>query len=733
MDRGHGVTRFLPVLILLALGCGSKSASDVTAPSPTDDSGHTKPTDDTGEPTPPASFEVSGLVVDPTGTPVAEAIVMVGGREDTMLTTDAEGRFTIWYEFEPDEEPAIVAGKIGYRSVARDFFKPDEDITIEIRPVNPPDNLDYIYEHPGDGIDTMKEDCTHCHAGFVQDFLTSKHAEATRNPLLQDLYAGVSAHAEATSCEDAGGVWSLGLEPGTDGELIEKCYLGGGVLPDLNDSCGGVGQMPCDDPALSTEAQPDSYGSCADCHAPGINGVAGGRDLHEAHGTAFDLGVHCDTCHKVRDVDLSKPPGVGQRLIMGRPSEPGENVFIWDPVFFGPLADVPNPFMGGSFQPKFDSAEFCAGCHEQKQDALIPGEALDETLWPEGLPTHSTFTEWSEGPYNQDATQCQFCHMPAMVEANNSVHFSTYDQRGIVFGWPREPEDIRKHSFRGPLEGSPRLIDGALYSSIIVEQEGDTIAATVSLSNIGCGHAIPTGEPMRALVLIVEAEGDCGQLEATGGMTISDVGGAMAHGQAGDEIYSDGSSLHWEDAAALASPGHVIRVSRPTGTFDDYAGVGAFADPGLSAEDKGMEISVPVQTATIVGVTADTLTLDADLSLLEGDHLYLGEPVPDIHEDGAPSRHLAGAAGYTFSRVLVDSTGDRQVAHYKAVDMVSDNRIGPGENALTSHVFSVPSGCSDVEVQATVMYRPHPLKLAVERAWEAQDHVISRATGRASE
>ncbi len=720
---------FIAALWVAACGGKADNADPGTiTPSPTDTAG-----DDSGTPGTPASFEVTGTVVDPDGTPVEGALVLVGGRDETMVSTDTDGRFSLWYDFEDHEEPAIVAGKLGYRAKGRDFFRYGEDLTIEIAPVNPPDNIDYRYQSPGDGIDTLDENCSHCHVGFVQDFLSSKHAEATRNPLLQDLYAGVSAHPDALSCEDAGGVWALGFEPGTEGDLINKCYLGGGVLPDLNTGCGGMGQPACDAPDLSDEAKPEVFGSCADCHAPGINGIAGGRDLHDAHGLSFELGVHCDTCHKVRDVDMSKPPGVGQRLIMGRPHEDGPVGFEWLPVFYGPLIDVPNPIMGGSIQPKFDSAEFCGGCHEQKQAALLPGEALDPELWPEGLPTHSTFSEWSAGPYNQDATQCQFCHMPADVEANNAVHFSTASKRGIVFGWPREPDNIRKHIFRGPLEGDPRLIDTALYTSIALTVEGDTIEATVSLNNIGCGHAIPTGEPMRALVMVVEAVGDCGVLEANGGMTISDVGGALASGTVGDGITSDGETLTWAEAAAIASAGQVVRVVRPSGVFDDYTGVGTFGTHDMSPEDKGMEIFSPVATVLITAVVDDTLMLGTPLDIAAGDRLFLGEALSGALEDGAVSRHLAGAAGYTFSRVLTDAGGERSVPHYKATDMVSDNRIGPGENALTSHAFHLPSGCGNVDVTATVMYRPHPLNLAVLRDWAAIDHRISVASKRLGE
>ena len=155
--------------------------------------------------------------------------------------------------------------------------------------------------------------------------------------------------------------------------------------------------------------------------------------------------------------------------------------------------------MSASPQPKFNESVLCAGCHEQNQSALLPDQSLDENIWPEGLPIHSTYSEWKDGPYNQEATQCQWCHMPADMEKTNAVDIATVDNQSITFGFAREPEDIRKHIFRSPLEGDPRLIDTAVHLSLNVEKQLGTLSVTASIANIGCGHAIPTGEPLRSL------------------------------------------------------------------------------------------------------------------------------------------------------------------------------------------------------------------------------------------
>lgn len=670
------------------------------------------------------SFEVTGVVVDDEGTPVEDAWVMVGGESEDKVSTDFDGNFTLWYSETGYGQAAIVAAKVGYRAQGYEFFKPDTPISIRIRRIDPTDNVDYEFMDPGNGYDHMKEDCSHCHTGFVLDILSSGHAEATRNPFLQDLYAGVNdLLTTSEACSDAGGDWAMGLEPGDPESSRYKCYLGGGVLSDLNPNCGGVGQSKCDSPDALDSEKPTGFGACADCHAPGINGIAGDRNLHEAVGYAYEYGVHCDTCHKVRDIDLSQPPGVGKRLVMGRPSDPGQNTFVWDPVYYGPLIDVPNVAMGGSYQPKFNESQFCAGCHEQEQPALVPGEELDTDKWPNGLPVHSTFSEWEEGPYNQEATQCQFCHMPANTGRMNAVDISNIQNQSITFGFPREPEDIRQHLFRGPLSGEDRLIDDSIFVSLQTVVDAGELDVTVSLANVGCGHALPTGEPMRSLILVVTADSQCGELIPTGGMTINDIGGALGQGVEGTDTQSNGTSIEWPDA--YAEPGLVLRVVRPSGEFDDYPGVGYFSEDGLLPEDKGLEILDPIGEAMVVSTEGDLLFLDQAIDIQNGDILYLAQDWLDPSLGDHDARYLAGMPGHTFSRVLVDSSGNRQVPHHKAVDMASDNRIPPATNVLSHHQFQIPDDCNEGSVTATVIYRPIPLNQAEVRGWDARDHIFS--------
>ena len=119
------------------------------------------------------------------------------------------------------------------------------------------------------------------------------------------------------------------------------------------------------------------------------------------------------------------------------------------------------------------------------------------------------------------------------------------------------------------------------------------------------------------------------------------------------------------------------------------------------------------------------ITLDKAVTAPAGDRVYLGDPLVAPIVDGNASIAIAGSAGYTFARTLVSSSGARGVPHYRAVDMVSDNRIPPLGSAVTTHGFTIPQGCATADVRATLIYRAAPVDMARERGWSAVDIVVA--------
>ncbi|MBX3131309.1 MAG: hypothetical protein KF718_31605 [Polyangiaceae bacterium] len=636
------------------------------------------------------------------GVPVAGASVLQGGNPERW-TTDDGGRAEISIDPTIAEVGEMVV--MAAHSEARTGFVYDpgpatpDPIEIALRRFDRTDNPAYVFGDPGEP--TRREStgqCAHCHGTINADWVNTSHRAAAKNPTVHDLYAGtVTAIATATECAAAGGTWDLATEPGT-GASVSRCHLGDGVLPALNP--GGA---------------PAAFGGCADCHAPGIDGELGGRDLLEATGVAFEYGVHCDVCHRTESIDLSAPAGVAGRLGLLRPSEkpPTPGLGEWLPIMFGPRSDVPNPLMGGVERAHFHDGRLCAGCHQLDQPVLVPGAALDGDRWPDAtLPIHSTYNEWQTGPLS--GSPCASCHMPPDPSVGNGadLYNEVAGPEGVATGWRRAPGAVRRHVWLGPRDaaGSLRKLGAALF--IDKTLAAGEVVATVSVENVGAGHAIPTGEPLRSLLLLVEAHCGATRLAPTGGDVVPDFGGYLERKLAGED---------WNSWVA-AKVGQVVRVVQHTGKFHDYVGFGPFGDGRFSAAEKGMAQERLVAVRTVVGVQGQSVSFDQPLPV--GDVAYLGES-PATLVDGAPASALAGAAGFGFARVLVGADGRRMVPHFLAVDVASDNRLLPRAKFVSEHRFA--ASCAEPEITARLVHRAYPWDLARERRFELTESVFAEA------
>ncbi len=675
--------KFLPFTLLLA--CTGGVVPDPpevvdTAPEP--------------EPPTPSAAWSQEVLVTLDGQPTAEIVVMQGGTQQ-HLRTDASGRATLLIDPSVEGDLAVVAAHPEARTAGTDAHYPVDLITVELTRFSAADNPDYVFQDPGTPTRNNNTGyCSHCHVRQVEDWVEHPHGQAAKDPVVHDVYAGTASQRDEDSCIEAGGSWQSTRAPG--GGRHETCVLGHGTLPDLNPECGA----PCDTPTAT--------GACADCHAPGIDGELGGRDLLQAVGISYEHGVHCDVCHKVADIDLAAPPGVGGRLKIIRPTEPSTSAgFDQAPLTFSPLFDVLNPRMGAAWSPVFREARFCAGCHEHDQEVLVPGQQADPTRWPSGkLPIQSTFSEWEQGPL-ADVAPCQSCHMPPDAEAGNSadIDLLTTQDAGRVAGWWRPAGASRRHSWTGPRSDEVDLVKLALTLELVTTSEEGVVHASTTVRHQGPGHAVPTGEPLRQVVLRLEASCDGDPLAATSGPAIPTFVGAVATKATGEDWST------WPQAVA----GQTIRVVRNDG-WVDYDGFGPFGDGTFDVPAKGLPDLQVVGSAKILAVDeAGVVTLDQPLPA--GDLALLGA------SPAAGPTPLAGAPGFAFARVLVDAEGREGVPHHRATDVRSDNRLLPGSAWTTEHRF--PTHCAQPVVTATLTYRAYPWWLSAERAWDDLDRVIA--------
>ncbi len=615
------------------------------------------------------------------GAPVEGARVMQGGTSTTAFT-DAAGLARIPLDEGVVGDLMVIASHPEARQRGEWLYDDfEEPVLLALRRFGP-DDPTYRFQDPGEPRRrNTTAQCGHCHLTINDAWFGSAHQRAAQNPIVHDIYAGTAAFADAETCAANGGAWRIGRLPGRD-EPGGRCYLGDGLLPALNPECG---DGPCPDP--------QETGGCADCHAPAIDGALGGRDLLEARGIAHDYGISCDVCHRVEAVLDDGPPGIAGRLRLHRPSDAGPITLGAGgrlPLTFGPSHDSPNPRMGSVQRDHYRDARICSGCHE------LDAPAIDRGRWPDGrLPVQSTWSEWRDGPL-ADAP-CQSCHMPPEPGAANAADLQAFPAAlvGIQAGWYRPPGAVRRHIWSGPrveVDAPDGMVQRAAALFVRPRREGDRIVAAVEVRNVGAGHALPTGEPMRQVLLTVDATCDGRPLPAVDGDVVPAWGGAVATQIAGDD---------WRRWPA-AQVGDVIRVVQISEGWHDYPGFGPFGDGTFSPAEKGMPVERFVGAAAVIAVEDGAVLTEP--ALPEGDRAYLTR-------GGA----RAGAPGFGFARIMVDGAG-RIVPHFLARDVRSDNRLLPNGRWTSTHAFDA-AGCAAPTVVARLEYRAWPWDLGQQRGW----------------
>jgi hypothetical protein len=160
---------------------------------------------------------------------------------------------------------------------------------------------------------------------------------------------------------------------------------------------------------------------------------------------------------------------------------------------------------------------------------------------------------------------------------------------------------------------------------------------------------------------------------------------------------------------------------------------------GVDAERDGTEIKVRVDVTNVnaghrlpTGETTRNMILlvtarDEDGRILD---LISGSRVPVWGGEGSEEGDYAGDPGKGFARITVDEKGNINVPVWKAVGILSDNRIRPGETDSSFYRFRLPSDNpeQDITVTAKLIYRTEFRDLGEEMKWTTEDILMKERT-----
>ncbi|MBV8855418.1 MAG: hypothetical protein JOZ02_00520 [Acidobacteria bacterium] len=239
-------------------------------------------------------------------------------------------------------------------------------------------------------------------------------------------------------------------------------------------------------------------GNCTTCHAPAA-ALSQHMDVSRTQGVE-SMGVSCDLCHKIQEVrpDFNQPNTAEVNFLRPPPDAK---------LLFGPFDDAtfPDEVPDFSYSPLFKSSHLCAACH-------------DGSFW--GVPVYETFTEWRKSSYASLGVQCQSCHMGS---TGKFELFADQEKGGKL----RAPETIASHRMMG--DDPAQFLRSAVTMETSARVEDGLLTVTVKVANVGAGHDVPTGQPMRNMILVVTAEDESARpLRFMSGESVPVWGGGLA-------------------------------------------------------------------------------------------------------------------------------------------------------------------------------------------------------------
>jgi len=416
---------------------------------------------------------IRGVVVTVSGAPMSGALVT--SRATLYQTTTKENGTFVLFVAPSDEELEIAAWASGYYIASVATFVPADDLQLVLRRHHVTDNPDYAWVDPTPDPGSSSA-CGNCHPSIISQWSNNAHGTAVANPRFFSQYNGTDIEGDQT--------------------------VAPGYLLDF----------------------PGTAGNCATCHAPAAAVDAPFTTDMNAMRDQLTAGIHCDFCHKIGGAYLrgtskasvecitchkqsgtalesetqetyANSPGILSLRVLRPPAG--------DDVFFGPYPDIHDP---DTYLPLMTESAFCAPCH-------------DFSFW--GTPIYTSYPEWLASPYSDpsEGQTCQDCHMPP----NGDTTFALPEQGGLQ----HPPELIPSHLQLGA--ASQSLLQDTLDLDVAVDVVSGRLDVTVSLTNSGAGHHVPTDHPGRHLLLVVSAEDGGGQtLTQLAGPAVPVWGGSYA-------------------------------------------------------------------------------------------------------------------------------------------------------------------------------------------------------------
>jgi len=207
---------------------------------------------------------------------------------------------------------------------------------------------------------------------------------------------------------------------------------------------------------------------CLGCHSP-IGVQLGDLDLVKK--VSWE-GITCDYCHSVQDVSITGGTG-------GNPKARVE----FSLVKSGPYPDAVSPVHGTRYSAVHTSSLICVTCHEYANS--------------QGFSVLTTYSEWKATTYGKEEQGCQSCHM-------YSVQGKVVDPRVL-----KSNATLNLHEIPGG--HSIQQLNKAIKAALSAKRDGDQVRVVVKVTNQGAGHYVPTGSPVRQLILEIHADSYAGQ------------------------------------------------------------------------------------------------------------------------------------------------------------------------------------------------------------------------------